>query len=64
MRTGELKRPLSALAREAALQSSLRVKLVDLDTMQKTTSDWHAERLKAHLKPVCVFQANRSAIPR
>ena len=41
-----------ALAREATLQSSLRVKLVDLDTMQKTTSDWHAERLKARLKPV------------
>jgi chromosome partitioning protein len=41
-----------ALAREATVSNKLRVKLADLDTMQKTVGDWHAKRLHAILKPV------------
>jgi chromosome partitioning protein len=45
-----------ALAREAAVSSKLKVRLADLDTMQKTTSDWHAKRLQNGLKPIADVQ--------
>ena len=45
-----------ALAREATASSELKVKLVDLDPMQKTTSDWHAKRLQAKHDPVADVQ--------
>jgi chromosome partitioning protein len=41
-----------ALAREVTANSKLKVRLTDLDTTQKTTSDWHAKRLEAGLNPV------------
>ena len=44
------------LAREISANSNLKVKLVDLDTIQKTVSDWHAKRLEVGLAPVADVQ--------